>query len=152
METGTVIHATLRPEDLIPAFMEELERRSIRAASRITSEYAADGWPYSMSGLHYGDPFTKKQSELAPHLLEDLFDALNEVAPEGHYFGAHMGDGSDFGFWQGEAVDSDGICQFCGREYDDLADCACPSDDCPSKGGRDEPDEYWEDLHAGELS
>ena len=102
METGTIIHGTCREEDLIPAFMEELERRSIQAASKLTSKYAAEGWPCSMSGLHYGDPFIGKQYELAMDLLGDLIIALHEVAPEGCYFGAHIGDGSDFGFWENE--------------------------------------------------
>jgi hypothetical protein len=38
-------------------------------------------------------------SEDSDELLTQLFDALNACAPEGHYFGAHSGDGSDFGFW-----------------------------------------------------
>jgi hypothetical protein len=35
-------------------------------------------------------------------LLERLFDEMQTIAPEGHYFGAHEGDGSDFGFWPAE--------------------------------------------------
>tara|TARA_Y100000310_G_scaffold275814_1_gene292541 strand:+ start:92 stop:355 length:264 start_codon:yes stop_codon:yes gene_type:complete len=31
--------------------------------------------------------------------LEELCDVLNDLAPGDHYFGAHEGDGSDFGFW-----------------------------------------------------
>ena len=96
----TVIRATLRPEDLIPAFMKELEERDAAAATSITSDFAAHGWPYSMAGLAYGDPFTPLQDRLAPHLLEDLFEALNECSSTGYYFGAHPGDGSDFGFWK----------------------------------------------------
>jgi len=96
-----VVHGTHRPEDLIPAFMFALEEISQEAATRVTSEYIGEGWPYSMDGLGFGpyDEYTDEMKELTPHLLEDLFEALGEVAPDGHYFGAHPGDGSDFGFW-----------------------------------------------------
>ena len=30
---------------------------------------------------------------------EDIYDRLNEIAPNFCYFGAHIGDGADIGFW-----------------------------------------------------
>lgn len=29
-------------------------------------------------------------------------------------------------------IDEHGLCSECGRKYSDIADCPCPSDDCPS--------------------
>jgi hypothetical protein len=36
---------------------------------------------------------------MASEIIADMMDALNDLAPAGYYFGAHEGDGSDFGFW-----------------------------------------------------
>ena len=47
----------------------------------------------------YDDDHPFWESEEAVDILDDLFDVMNGYAPEGYYFGAHPGDGSDFGFW-----------------------------------------------------
>lgn len=83
IEEGTVVSATLRPEDLVPAFLEEMERLGLDTA----------GYRERASGLDF-------ETEEALFLLDELFDALNRAAPEGLYFGAHIGDGSDFGWWR----------------------------------------------------
>ena len=105
---GTIIHATLRPQDLLPAFLRELLERSEKAFNAYFSgledsplgrllHYKTLEWECEEKALE-----TYVASEECAWDLEALLDALDEHAPEGHYFGAHPGDGSDFGFWEFE--------------------------------------------------
>ena len=90
-ELGTVSHATLRPQDLVPAFLERLHslepetHASLLANFRCVALSDDDSWWESEDCAHF--------------LNEDLFDALNNCAPDYVYFGSHEGDGADFGFW-----------------------------------------------------
>lgn len=34
------------------------------------------------------------------YVLQELFEVMNSYAPEGYYFGTHIGDGADFGYWK----------------------------------------------------
>ena len=104
-EIGTVIHGTMRPEDLIPAFLETLDMLREEATledgadapnvvavyGRMDDELGAMERRMSAPGYF--------ESEDAGWDLEFLFDALNDYAPPYCYFGAHPGDGSDYGFW-----------------------------------------------------
>lgn len=44
------------------------------------------------------------ESEDSCKYLVQLFECLNDMAPEGYYFGSHMGDGACFGFWESEEI------------------------------------------------
>lgn len=83
---GTVLHGTLRNEDLIPRFADILSK--MPGSARDFGGLICDAWS-----------ITDYDSSDASEILCALFDALNRYAPEGFYFGAHPGDGSDFGFW-----------------------------------------------------
>jgi hypothetical protein len=94
---GTVSHGTMRPQDLIPAFLDALADVDPAAYEQYML------MPFGPIPAHVqdeGDTSDWWQSDDARYLLEELFDALNDAAPEDHYFGAHPGDGSDYGFWQ----------------------------------------------------
>jgi hypothetical protein len=95
--SNSISHGTLRQEDLIPTFTATLKllapEPTIREADLIAE---AEGWadtPADLldSALH---------AENGGYILNELTDALDNLAPEGFYFGAHEGDGSDFGFWR----------------------------------------------------
>lgn len=90
---ATVIHGTHRPQDLVPAFLSVL---------RDTAEYAQIlVAPMSFIPSEEDDP-RWESCDMCYFLNEELFDLMNNYAPEGYYFGAHPGDGSDFGYWKSE--------------------------------------------------
>lgn len=104
LENTSISHATLRSEDLLPAFLFAIEEHNTPAAQRFNSELIELGFGHSMCGVcgmgnreEWPEGF---DDDIASEIIADMMDALNDVAPNGYYFGAHPGDGSDFGFWQ----------------------------------------------------
>ena len=89
----TVIRATHRPQDLIPAFLYVI---------RDTPEYV-QVMNFVPSYAMEDDESEWWESEDAIYFLnETLFDTLNNYAPDGYYFSSHEGDGSDYGYWKYE--------------------------------------------------
>lgn len=75
---GSISHGTLRPEDLCAVFFDTLKELDEEAYEGVLDE-----------------------------TIEALHHALHDAAPAYTYFGAHEGDGSDFGFWpDGAAIDA----------------------------------------------
>lgn len=88
---GSISHGTLQTGDLMIAFADELNRLSpghdlVKEAEAVQTLWAA-GW---------NDLYDREE---AMELVDQLSDTLNDFAPPYCYFGAHDGDGSDFGFW-----------------------------------------------------
>lgn len=100
---GTISHGTLRTVDLVEAFVDAL--------SGIIEYGLGSDAPEDVRHVGYlherlGDIERRVEasndyatSEDSVYDLEWLMDTLQEFAPAGTYFGAHVGDGSDFGFW-----------------------------------------------------
>ena len=98
---GTVSHGTMRPQDLIPAFWSAIQTldpectlpewfKSSKFKDAPVLAFEDDG--HAFWGSDWGELRVVE-------ILEELEERLNSVAPDGYYFGAHEGDGSDFGFW-----------------------------------------------------
>jgi len=104
VEPGTVSHGTLRLQDLIPSFMDLLNQidpaRYLRVLKEVdcNKEAACYQGGY-VEGIDLVDNDDWWNSSDASILLDELFDFLDEYSPEGYRFGAHEGDGSDFGYW-----------------------------------------------------
>lgn len=107
---GSVSHGTMRPEDLIPTFMDVLDdiRERIAApgsvsehpealAQRVQTVSRLDDLLGAMEQRQQADDYYETES--ADWDLEELFTVLAEFAPPYCHFGAHEGDGADYGFW-----------------------------------------------------
>ena len=88
-----IIHGTLRDEDLLDAFAATLED-CITKNPELWVEHRQN-----LTALVWDAREAAVGSEMSGELINDLIDALQEFAPPGHTFGAHEGDGADFGFW-----------------------------------------------------
>lgn len=102
---GTISHGTLRNVDLIEAFSAELINLAPADSPGAHADLIAEcnAW----LDREEDDSDNPEHEENGGDLVSELIDALNEYAPPYGHFGAHVGDGSDFGFWLGEDVARD---------------------------------------------
>jgi len=124
---GTLSHGTMRTEDLLETFADELERLTIRNI---------DGG--HIRGRDAGRYFAivaaaramLADTDAAAEHVATLFDVLGEFAPPFCYFGANEGDGSDYGMWcDMDTIDeacSEGECE---RRDERGADLQCVVND-----------------------
>jgi hypothetical protein len=95
---GTVIEGTMRDEDLIPAFVDEILYYDPNDSLALEIEESINNNTYDFN------------SERAMYDVNDLMDRLNDFADPYTYFGSHVGNGSDYGFWVDIDIDDfDGI-------------------------------------------
>ncbi len=109
IEIGTVSHGTLRPIDLLDTFERLLTRLDPEWVAGMSEDLriarnAFDG-TYAGDSSYSADD-TVQADEAGQATLDALIDRLDELAPDGVRFGAHEGDGSDFGFWPVEDDDA----------------------------------------------
>lgn len=108
---GSVSSGTLRPEDLIPCFVELLnelkEQESLSKSPNKDLYSSLDDVLGPMERRIELDGYY--ESEESNHDLDWLFGLLDAYAPPFSYFGAHVGDGCDYGFWLSEDSVMDAI-------------------------------------------
>lgn len=89
-----VSSGTLRDENLILSFWRALRVLNADRADELQNEVGQ-----ALLMLNEPSPLSEDMSERVQELITDLMNALDDMAPEGHYFGAHVGDAADFGYW-----------------------------------------------------
>ena len=101
----SVSHATMRNEDLIPTFVSVLFKLN---PSKVRNLWKSDENLLQALCDKNAEIETSKEyweSDDATEVCEWLFDSLNAESPNGFYFGSHIGDGSDYGFWRNDDDD-----------------------------------------------
>jgi hypothetical protein len=108
-QLGSVSTGTLRTEDLLDAIIGEADY--LFGADYLDTHAGSNDWivkpltaAKAITDYDSSQSF-RNWSEDAGYAIDELIDALNEYAPPHVRFGAHDGDGADFGWWP---VDFDG--------------------------------------------
>ena len=104
---GTVIAGTLRQDELMEAFADELEHHIQGNAKHWCSDEGRQTRD-RLLGLVWEAreaTDTDEDEERLQEICDDLIEALTAFAPPGAYFGTHWGDGSDFGFWMTDEME-----------------------------------------------
>lgn len=140
-EIGSISSGTMRPEDLIPTFIDYIELygqgKDRKRAREIEKNSSLDD--YEETGGVQED-------------VNELFEVLDKIASRYHmYFGAQDGDGACYGFWPVEPEDGDYILQYEGPLYSHEV--------VYEKGAKGGPvfekyqrEELWQDTETSALS
>lgn len=97
---GSISHGTMRMEDTIPAMVDTL--RDLARTMQRTAGHKKQGGRLLGTCRKYDRAQLREgyfDSENAQFDHEELFDLLNSHCPPYASFGAHEGDGSDYGVW-----------------------------------------------------
>jgi len=97
----------MRPEDLIPALLGTLYTYDPARAEAWSEYWQEIEVAMSMYEGGTAEVFAGLDPEQVDYALHELFDELDKISPKGCYFGAHPGDGSDYGWWPAEDYDDE---------------------------------------------
>jgi hypothetical protein len=128
----SVSEGTLKTDDLVENMLSFLREHDNEGYAKLLK-----AWRVDLPHPNDKDPFQGKDfkqwcrddldyDNVEVHqLLAEIDNHLNDIAPVGCYFGAHLGNGSDFGFWMVEEDEEEGVvddehCSECG-----VVICSC---------------------------
>jgi hypothetical protein len=116
---GSISHGTHRPQDLIGSYLWELKSLlPVYEYQELTGKLDDMVKRTVTADALSDDDFDPSEAidEARSEALQYLTEQLEALAPVYTYFGAHPGDGSDFGFWP----DFDGMDRDAGGKDADL--------------------------------
>ena len=106
VETGTIIHGTLRNQDIGPELADYLENMGKNGIVPLQLWPKLDKTAKRLcEDVDRMDNDDVWFSEEGSEIVMELFEAIDEFLPDGYYCGSTEGDGSDFGVWEIEKGD-----------------------------------------------
>lgn len=110
---GSVSSGTMRVEDVLPAVLNALSGLRLTREERRKVDLVRRLWDRVSDELDEAyqaredDASCTWRELLESYLNEDLWDIANAHCPDYCYFGAHPGDGADYGVWVIEELFTD---------------------------------------------
>ncbi len=96
LEPGSYVdYASLRSQDMLPVFLAIL-------AGIDDDDFIKETFCEIPYEAQIDDEHKFWETEDCLWVMDCVVERLNEFCPDDHYFGAHMGNGSDFGVWRCE--------------------------------------------------
>lgn len=95
LSIGTISSGTLRPEDLIPAYISALEDLRLRKADRLTLNKARRA--FEANSTENED--VEDEPAFFGELVDELAKLAESYAPDYCYVGSTEGDGAEIGCW-----------------------------------------------------
>ena len=96
----SIIHATFITKDIGDSILDFLS-----SMEELFPGFKKDKFSVEYARDEFNSTLEKEDGTAEDYLYEVLFRWMDKIAPPGYYFGAHPGDGSDFGFWEIERED-----------------------------------------------
>jgi hypothetical protein len=92
---GSISEGTINPRELAKrfnSFLEHLYTNNILNKSDFSAITIISEYQKTFSSAYTDSDMT--------NFVDWQIEYLNDIAPENCYFGAHPGDGADFGYWE----------------------------------------------------
>ncbi len=94
-----VSHGTMNTYDLVPIFFRLLKSQTWNQKIQDRIILLQEDWKTIQNKITQHGGETEEDGEEVGYFVQELFDFIDDLAPDGTSFGSSDGDGSSYGFW-----------------------------------------------------